>query len=51
MSTPLIAVVTLIYFWVSFCEYQAGRHGMALSWFAYSLANIGMIWNIMQVQK
>ena len=51
MSIPLLAVVTLIYFGVAVSEYGAGRHGMSLAWVAYAVANVGMIWNIIEAQK
>lgn len=43
MSTPLIIVVTLIYMGVSVSELLASRYGTALMFFAYALANIGII--------
>lgn len=46
MSIPLILIVTAIYAGVSFSELRAGRHGMALMFAAYAMANVGLIWSI-----
>lgn len=51
MSTPLLAIVTMIYLGVGVSELRAGRPAMCLVFAAYALANVGLIWNIMQVSK
>lgn len=43
MSTPLLIIVTLIYMGVSVTEYWSSRDGMAIVFFGYALANIGLI--------
>lgn len=46
MSTPLIALVTLIYVGVAVSELYVGRPGMAVVFGGYALANLGLIWSI-----
>lgn len=46
MSTPLIAVVTLIYVGVAVSEFYAERPGMAVVFGGYAAANVGLIWSI-----
>ena len=43
MSTWLIIVVTLVYTWTSILQLSQGQNGFALMWFAYALANIGIM--------
>lgn len=46
MSTPLIALVTLIYVGVAVSEAYAGRAGRCLVFIGYAFANVGLIWSI-----
>ena len=43
MSSGLLTLVALIYFWVAIAYVREGRYGMALAFVAYALANIGFI--------
>jgi hypothetical protein len=43
MSATLIGLTALIYCGVAISELLEGHHGMALVFFAYALANIGLI--------
>ena len=43
MSGPLLAFVTLIYMAVAVGYWIDGRHGMAVVFVGYSLANLGLI--------
>jgi hypothetical protein len=42
MSGPLILFVMLIYAVIGIDQFRKGDYGMALMWFGYSLANIGL---------
>ena len=44
MSAPLIGIVTVIYLGVVVTEFIGGRPGMALCFFGYAIANLGLIW-------
>jgi hypothetical protein len=46
VSTPLIALVTLIYVGVAVSELYAERPGMAVVFGGYAVANLGLIWSI-----
>lgn len=46
MSVPLIIVVTMLYTGISVSLLVDGRHGLALMFFCYALANIGVIWSM-----
>ncbi|HEY8837386.1 MAG TPA: hypothetical protein VIO16_06850 [Dehalococcoidia bacterium] len=43
MSAWLIGLVTFIYLWVTVNEYLAGNTPMAIVYFGYSIANVGLI--------
>lgn len=43
MSAGLLGVVTVIYLGVAVGYWRDGRHGMALAFVAYALANAGFI--------
>lgn len=43
MSTPLIAITGLIYLGVAVDQWLKGSPGMALTFAAYALANVGLI--------
>jgi hypothetical protein len=43
MSNWLIGFVTLIYLGVTAAEWNAGNRGMAICYFGYALANVGLI--------
>jgi hypothetical protein len=45
MSVPLIWIVACVYLTVAWEQYRKGDPGMALTWFAYSLANVGLAWS------
>lgn len=42
MSGPLIIGVGVVYLVVALDQYRQGSHGMALAWFGYALANVGL---------
>ncbi len=42
MSSPLILFVGVIYLWVALDQYRQGSPGMAIAWFGYALANVGL---------
>ncbi len=44
MSSTLIAIVTLIYLGVCASEWHSGNTAMALVFFGYAVANVGLIW-------
>ena len=46
MSTPLILLVTLCYVLTSIDLVASGKLGYALMFFAYALANVGVIWSL-----
>ena len=43
MSTPLIAIVAIVYGYVAIEYLLTGRYGLALAWAAYAVANLGFI--------
>lgn len=43
MSIPLIALVGVIYLLIALNEIVRGDYGLALVFFAYALANVGLI--------
>ena len=43
MSIPLVILVTFIYAYVSIQQYMAGNNAMCITYFGYSVANIGLI--------
>lgn len=45
MSAPLILVVGAVYLAVSVDQYLKGCPGMALAWFGYAVANVGLAMN------
>lgn len=44
MNAPLLALVGLIYLWVSVNMLRAGSRPDALIWLGYSIAQVGFIW-------
>jgi hypothetical protein len=42
MSSPLILFVGVIYLAVAVDQWRKGSAGMALAWFGYAVANIGL---------
>ena len=46
MSTSLLLAVTVAYVAVAIGYYRERRHGMALAFLGYSLANLGIIWDM-----
>lgn len=42
MSSPLILCVGLVYLAVACDQYAKGSPGMAIAWFGYALANVGL---------
>jgi hypothetical protein len=42
MSSPLILFVGAIYLAVAVDQYRKGSPGMAIAWFGYALANVGL---------
>lgn len=42
MSAPLILGVGVVYLVVALDQYRQGSPGMALAWFGYALANVGL---------
>jgi hypothetical protein len=42
MSSPLILGVGVVYLVVAVDQYRHGAPGMALAWFGYALANVGL---------
>lgn len=48
MSPGLVSVVTAIYLVVAFKELKADHVGMAVVFFGYALANVGMIYSMMK---
>jgi len=48
MSATLIGFVTLIYLGVAISEFINGRHGMAICFAGYSVANIGLVMAILK---
>lgn len=42
MSGPLIIGVGVVYLVVSLDQYRQGSPGMAIAWFGYALANVGL---------
>lgn len=42
MSAPLIIGVGVVYLVVALDQYRQGSPGMALAWFGYALANVGL---------
>jgi hypothetical protein len=45
MSAPLILFVGAIYLAVSVDQYMKGCPGMAIAWFGYAVANVGLAMN------
>ena len=48
MSGGLLAIVAALYGWVALNYVLAGRHGMAIAFLAYALANIGFMLDLRQ---
>ena len=44
MSAPLIIAVGFVYLFVALDQWRAGNPGMAVAWFGYALANVGLAW-------
>ena len=42
MSSPLILAVGVVYLVVALDQYRQGSAGMAIAWFGYALANVGL---------
>lgn len=42
MSSPLILAVGVVYLVVAFDQLRKGSPGMAIAWFGYALANVGL---------
>jgi hypothetical protein len=42
MSSGLILAVGVVYLVVAVDQYRQGAPGMALAWFGYALANVGL---------
>lgn len=42
MSAPLILGVGCVYLLVALDQYAKGSPGMALAWFGYAVANVGL---------
>lgn len=42
MSSPLILAVGVVYLVVSVDQLRKGSPGMAIAWFGYALANVGL---------
>jgi hypothetical protein len=42
VSAPLIIGVGLVYLVVALDQYRQGSPGMAIAWFGYALANVGL---------
>lgn len=42
MSSPLILAVGAVYLFVAFDQYRQGSPGMAIAWFGYAVANVGL---------
>lgn len=42
MSSPLILAVGAVYLFVAMDQYRQGSPGMAIAWFGYALANVGL---------
>ena len=42
MSSPLILGVGVVYLIVAVDQYRQGSPGMAIAWFGYALANVGL---------
>lgn len=42
MSSPLILAVGVVYLVVSIDQFCKGCPGMAIAWFGYALANVGL---------
>lgn len=42
MSAPLILAVGVVYLVVALDQYRQGSPGMALAWFGYAVANVGL---------
>jgi hypothetical protein len=45
MSAPLIIAVGFVYLFVAVDQWLHGNPGMAIAWFGYALANVGLAWN------
>lgn len=48
MSATLVGIVTVIYIGVAVSELRNNNGGMAVVYFGYSVANLGLIWQAMQ---
>lgn len=42
MSAPLILIVGVVYVVVALDQFRQGSPGMAIAWFGYALANVGL---------
>jgi hypothetical protein len=42
MSAPLILIVGVVYLVVALDQFRQGSPGMAIAWFGYALANVGL---------
>lgn len=50
MSAWLIAAVTLAYLWVCYDQWSTGHYDMAIVYFGYSVANVGLIMNTVGIK-
>ena len=39
-------VVAAIYVWVAVDLWRLGKHGLAMAFFMYALANVGFVWDV-----
>jgi len=44
MALPAIIISTLCYIWTAFVTGYGGDYPHSLMWFAYALANLGLLW-------
>jgi len=52
MNSPiLIVVVTILYLLEAIRLAYVGQSGLGLTFFGYSLANVGLVWAIMEQTK
>lgn len=46
MSVVLLWFVTAVYAFTAMSLFAEGKHGMALCFLGYSIANVGIIWSL-----
>jgi hypothetical protein len=46
MSVGLVIVTALIYLYVAIDQFQKGNWPMAITYFAYALANVGLVFAV-----